>query len=183
MKKRLKDRIITRLGTYFLERNALANRKERAYLPFSDTKKIGIVYNALKENEAKLALAFAAKLEGMGRSVNTLGYVNKKALSGDFTPNYRNDYFCNKDLNNLRLPKEMSVKRFISEPYDYLLNLYTQDDFALIGISALSRANFRIGNYWKAYVNCFDLMLKPSDNTLETLIAEIIHYLKIDEKK
>ncbi len=181
MKKKFIDRLITRLGKYFLERNARANAKEREYIEFKYAQKIGIVYNALKPEEAKVVLEFATKLEKLGKSVNTLGYLNKKVLGGDFIPNYRNDYFCNKDLDRMRLPKEMSVKRFISEPYDYLLNLYTQDDFALIGISALSSAKFRIGNYWKEYVSCFDLMLKPKDSSVETLIAEITHYIKINE--
>ena len=181
MKKRFIDKIITRLGKYFLERNARANNQEREFVTFKNAKKIGIVYNALKPEEAKLVLAFALKLEKLGKSVNTLGYLNRKVLGGDYIPNYRNDYFCNRDLNQMRLPKEMSVKRFISEPYDYLLNLYTQDDFALIGISSLSRARFRIGNYWKEYVSCFDLMLKPNDSSVETLISEITHYIKINE--
>ena len=181
MKKRFIDKIITRLGKYFLERNAHANNQDREFVTFDKAKKIGIVYNALKPNEAKTVLAFASKLEKLGKSVNTLGYVNRKVLGGDFTPNDRNDYFCNKDLNKMRLPKEMSVKRFISEPYDYLLNLYTQDDFALIGISALSRARFRIGNPRKEYVSCFDLMLKPKDKSVETLISEITHYIRINE--
>lgn len=181
MKKRLTDRIITRFGKYFLARNATLNKIDREFIPFKHAKKIGIVYNALNKAEADVVMKFAAMIESKGKVVNTLGYINRKQLDGEFTPNYRNDYFCNKDLTSMRLPKEMSVKRFISEPYDYLMNLYEQDDFALIGISALSKAKFRIGQYRKEYIECFDLMLKPGEPGLDNLIKEITHYIKIND--
>ena len=181
MKKRLTERIITRFGRYFLARNAALNKIDREFIPFSHAKKIGIVYNALNKEEADLVLKFAALLENKGKVVNTLGYLNRKQLDGEFTPNYRNDFFCNKDLTAMRLPKEMSVKRFISEPFDYLMNLYVQDDFALIGISALSKAKFRIGQYRKEYIECFDLMLKPKEDGLKDLLDEIKYYVKIND--
>lgn len=183
MKKGLRDRVIARLGRYFLEKNALANRQDRVYMPISEAKKVGIVYNALEPEEAKLVMEFALGLEKMGKTVNTLGYINRKSLDGEFIPNYRNDYYCNRDLNWLRLPKEISVKRFISESYDYLINLYTRDDFAMIGISALSMARFRIGLYWKSYTECFDMMLKPSEEGMEAYLKEIKHYLKIKNEQ
>lgn len=179
MKKGLRDKLIARLGRYFLDKNALANRQNRVYMPIQEASKIGIVYNALDPEESKMALEFALSLEKMGKTVNTLGYINRKSLDGEYIPNYRNDFYCNRDLNGLRLPKEMSVKRFISEPYDYLINLYTRDDFAMIGISALSKAKFRIGLYWKDYTECFDMMLKPAEEGMSAYLKEIKHYLRI----
>lgn len=154
---------------------------DREYMTFDKAKKIGIVYNALEKPDADLVMKFSTMLESKGKVVNTLGYINRKKLDGEYTPNFRNDFFCNKDLTAMRLPKEMSVKRFITEPFDYLINLYEQDDFALIGISALSKAKFRIGLYRKEYIDCFDLMLKPSEPGLQNLIDQIIHYIKIND--
>lgn len=128
-----------------------------------------------------MVMRFAEELEKKGKKINTLGYLNAKELTGDYIPNYRNDYFCNRDLNKIRLPKEMSVKRFISEPFDYLLNLNVERSFALLGVSALSKAHFRIGKYWKDYTECFDFMIQIREDSLENLIGEIRKYLKIDE--
>ncbi len=180
--KKLKDRILNKLGSYFLERNAHANKVQRMCLPFSDVKRIGIVYNAASKENTKVVMRFAEEMEKKGKKINTLGYLNTRELTGDFIPNYRNDFFCNRDLNNIRLPKEMSVKRFISEPFDYLLNLNVEQSFALLGISALSKAHFRIGKYWKDYTECFDFMIQIREDTLESLITEISKYLNINEQ-
>lgn len=141
--------------------------------------RIGVIYVADELGQNKEVFQWVKELHSVGKNVKTLGYIDAKTLPAHSVPNEKNDFFCRKDLNVFQLPREQAVKRFTSEPFDLLINLYTEPDVMLLGVSALSEARLRVGPYFREFTCCMDMMLELNGNSeLSALMDSMKTYLK-----
>lgn len=152
-------------------------QRKKAALEKAD--RIGVLYRADELGQNKEVFAWIKELQAAGKNVKTLGYIDAKTLPAHSVPNEKNDFFCRKDLNVFQLPREQAVKRFASEPFDLLINLYTEPDIMLLGVSSLSEAGLRVGPYFRDFICCMDMMLElDGRGDLSALIGSLKTYLK-----
>ncbi len=158
-----------------LKRHKQISKSEKL-LPFATCRKIGLVYDTEVVNPVYLNKMFHY-FESEGKKVTTLGFVNNKEL-GDYLPNYKEEYFCKKDLNFWQIPKKRAVSKFINTEFDYLINLDVLGNVQLQAISTFSKARTRIGKHLDEFPFSQDFMIKGLAETGQELFREITKYIK-----
>lgn len=147
------------------------------FVPVKQASRLGVLYKADEDYSEKLIRKLTDWCEKNNLRLMAMGYVDDKELGGVYTPHRFSDYFCNKHLNRLKLPQATEFIRYTGERKDYLLNLYCEPCFPLMGISAFSRDSFRIGPYLPEYSGCFDMMLKSDAKDVLSFTDEVLNYL------
>ncbi len=157
------------------------NKQPRKITSFNETKTIGILYDATDETMLPEIKILSKKLKVMGKEIYTLGFVNKKLLPPNLEPHTKEDYYCRKDLHWYSLPIKERVSRFANEPFDYLLNVYSNDNLPLVGVSAMSKAHCRLGTFHRKYTGCYDFMINEhgTKSAVELLDAYILYLYKL----
>jgi len=150
--------------------------KNEALKSLKETQDVGVIYDALKTEERVLN-KIGHYFESEGKNVITLGFVNTKEL-GTFVPNYKEEFYCKKDLNFWNLPKKESVQRFLDKDFDFLVNLDCTGELELQAISAYSMAKTRVGKHIERYAFTQDFMVKTMADSPEDLFEEIKKYIK-----
>jgi hypothetical protein len=88
-------------------------------------------------------------------------------------------YITNKELNWYGMPKFKDAKNFIDTPFDLLINLASNETWAIKFCSLLSKAKFKVGRY-DENSNVYDFMINISDDANSSKTYKlIIDYLKI----
>lgn len=135
---------------------------------FSQAERIGILFNASDKSEYPIVNRYIKQLIDKGIRVSALGYFEDKLEHPDFSFNY----FNKKNVSLTFQPKGEMIDNFINTRFDILFNLYLEDNLMLSYISALSKANMRIGKY-NDNTDYYDLMIDiPMGNGLQYFIDE-----------
>jgi hypothetical protein len=150
--------------------------KAEALKTLRETQEVGVVYDAKLVSESSLNKV-VHYFEAEGKNVITMGYYSEKEL-GTFVPNYKEEYFCKKDLNFWGLPKKESIQRFTNKDFDYLVNLDMKGSIQLQAVSVYSKAKTRIGKHIEDYDYAQDFMVKTHAQSHEVLFEEIKKYIK-----
>ena len=86
-----------------------------------------------------------------------------------------------KDMSWRATVDKKEVKDFISEPFDLLINYYDTEKVALLLVSNLSKANFKVGfSSIDKRLNHF--MIDTNAENYKVFISELFKYLKILNK-
>jgi hypothetical protein len=173
----LADEIKQRIGRFFLSRDK-AERVERSSLPFNRIQTIGVLYEANRE-DMELVKKYTSRLRQEGKKVFELGYYDQKELIFDINYTLHSEYIHRKHIKWNGLPVPDVATGFKNEPFDLLLNLYTNDSLPLFYVSLHSRARFRIGKFEKINMSFFDMMIdNGEDKDLGNLIKQIDYYIR-----
>lgn len=167
--------VVDKIGSLQLKKISGSVNLGRQMTSLGATKKVGILYDVVEGEKAAINLTKWFSQNGV--KVISLGFVDEKELSTDYSPNYKTDYFCKRNLTRWNLPKEEDINRFVLEPFDYLINLYKEPSLPLMGVSAMSRAKFRIGPYHSDYIHCYDMMLSLNSEGIEDYLKELKNYI------
>lgn len=162
----------SRLQDYLLERKLQQNVVKRYPGDYESAKKIGLLFNATDQQQRQTVLSFAKTLESKGKKVQLLAFYDDKKQQ----PNFTFKHFSQKELNFFRRPKGLFVDDFIAEPFDILINLFLVEEPALEYISALSKAQLRVGPYTER-TYCYDLMIDTSNRQDLSRFIEQIEFL------
>lgn len=163
------------IGKKSLARHKQSSKSE-SLKKMSDIREVGVVYD-VKKTPTQLLNKVIHYFEAAGKTVITIGFVDKKEL-GDLVPSYKEEYFCNKDLNFWKLPKNEAVSKFTSKDFDYLINLDMKGCNELQAISTYSASKTRIGKHFEDYSFAQDFMIKSLAETHEELFNDIKQYIK-----
>jgi len=163
------------IGRKSLARHKQSNKSE-SLKKMSEVREVGVVYD-VKKTSTQLLNKVTHYFEAAGKTVISLGFVEEKEL-GELVPNYKEEYFCKKDLNFWKLPKKQAVTRFISKDFDYLINLDMEGRNELQAISTYSVSKTRIGKHFENYPFAQDFMIKSLAETHEELFNDIKQYIK-----
>ena len=151
----------------------------RSSVEFSTAKSIGILFDATDAASRNKVLDYVQKLINKGKQVNLLSFVKKKKKD----LNFPFKFFTLQDVSWKMIPENNAINQFISKRFDILISLYlpTQKEKLvnkpLEYISALSKANFRVGPFC-GNTNSFDLIIDtPKNVDLEYLIKQIEFFL------
>ena len=148
----------------------------RQAVSMEDAKRIGILFNATSGDDRHEIENFADLLRSNDKKVLVLGFID-----GKFTHDIHNYLvFTKKNLNWYLEPSGDNVQRFEEEPFDILINAYTDECVPLEYISALSSAKFRVGIYHEDKTHCYDLMINlPKAADLGFYLNQIAHFLNL----
>lgn len=169
--------IISKIRTYFFE--AQLNQKltqlkvNRTSVEFEVAESIGILFDATDGANRNKVLAYAQNMIKNGKKVNLLGFVKSKQKSLSFSFKY----FTLNEINWKMIPRSNEVNQFMDKKFDILINLYLEENKSIEYISALSKANLRVGPF-SENSNCFDLMIDiPNNKGIEHLIKQVDFFL------
>ena len=90
-------------------------------------------------------------------------------------------FFSNKDLSWRGTVDKQEVKNFVDEPFDLLINYYDTEKVALLLISHLSKANFKVG-FAAIDKRLNHFMIDTNAENYKLFTDELFKYLKILNK-
>lgn len=169
--------IISKIRSYFFE--AHLNQKlsqiktNRTSVEFEMAESIGILFDATDPSNRNKVLAYAQNMINNGKKVNLLGFVKNKQK--DLTFSFK--YFTLNEVSWKMIPNSTEINQFMNKKFDILINLYFGKNNPIEYISALSKANLRVGPF-SENSNCFDLMIDlPNNKGIDHLIKQVDFFL------
>ncbi len=176
---KLLDRFKEWWGRRALIREAMPDRRPLAK-NLADCGKIGIVYLATDEQAHGHVRNYVKRIkEEVGQHrIMVLGYHEAKELPTYLHPKLHFDAFTQKDLNWYRIPQGTTVKNFLAEEHDVLIDLTLEDRLPLQYIVAQSRARFKVGRLSETNKRFLDMMIDTAgSNSLSQFIVNVDKYL------
>lgn len=157
---------------------SLLNVKHRAY---SDTKTIGIIFDASIVENREIIAVQAEFLRSKGKKVRILGFFNDK-MPHEGTPY---PYFNLKDLDWRFTPKKEAdvIADFAKQPFDLLYTYVVGENKIIDFITAISQANFKAGRYTELHEESHLSIDIQNNQDLKFLIRQIDFYLAKVNKK
>jgi len=149
-----------------LKRELQVLKKERTpnKFNFDSIKRVGILFDATNSEDYEIVKRYVVYLREHHKKVKAIGYFTTKEIPALTYSKLEYDFFSNKDVNWFGKPASVIIDNFINEEYDLLIDLNVSDHFALKYISALSKANFKVGKFDDKDIEIFDMMI-DADNT------------------
>lgn len=162
-------------STKKIVKNSLSNVKHLS----SDTiiKKVGIIFDESYFYERESLVNELIK-NGIDESnIKILVYKDKIKKNEVF------DYpvFSHKDLSWRATIEIKEVKDFIKEPFDLLINYYDTEKVALLLVSHLSKASFKVG-FATVDKRLNHFMINTNAENYKVFVEELFKYLKILNK-
>lgn len=162
-------------STKKIVKNSLSNVKHLS----SDNiiKTVGIIFDEsyFYEREALVAELIEKGIDE--RNIKVLVYKDKIKKNEVF------DYptFSHKDLSWHATVDKTEVKSFIAEPFDLLINYYDTEKVALLLVSHLSKASFKVG-FATVDKRLNHFMINTNAENYKVFMDELFKYLKILNK-
>jgi len=167
----------SKIRFYFFE--AHLNQKlsqvktNRTSVEFDIAESIGILFDATDPSNRNKVMNYAQDMLKNGKKVNLLGFVKTKQKDLSFSFKF----FTLHNLNWKMIPEGAEVNQFLNKKFDILINLYLGKNNSIEYISALSKANLRVGPF-SENPNCFDLMIDiPNSKGIHHLIKQVDFFL------
>ena len=155
-------------------RRALATHKrQRKSHTLESARTISILFDATLAKHKDETLEFAQNLEKKGKKVSLLGYVKDKQPPTGLTF----DFFFQKELTWIGVPKSEKALAFIKERPDLLLCFNPADEAPLAWLAAQAQAAMKIG-FMTDYSNDFDMILEiPAEKGIRYFTEQLHQYL------
>lgn len=169
--------LISKIRSYFFETHLnqkLSQTKvNRTSVEFDIAKSIGILFDATDASNRNKVLTYAQNMVKNGKKVKLLGFVNNKQKDLSFSFKY----FTLNEINWKLVPESAEINQFMNKKFDILINLYLGEVKSIEYISALSKANLRVGPF-SENPNSFDLMIDiPNSKGIAHLIKQVDFFL------
>lgn len=146
---------------------------------------VGIIYRLDREDTYHLVkkyVKFLKEQEGI-KKIMALGFIDEKELPADYQSKLEFDFFTRKDLSRFYKPGGTTVKNFINDDFDILIDLTNEQVIPLRYILNYSKAKFKVGNYSEENEPFYDLMINMKKYNMVDFIDQVNHYLKIINTK
>ena len=167
-----------RIGSYFLNREFHTIKRIVKTSNLHDAKKIGVIYNARNDHHFENVKKFINSINGTGKSVMSLGFVNRKEEIGTLKGSREFNFFSVDDFNWYFRPVSPKVDNFIAQEFDILIDIRLRKSIPLLFIIALSRARMKVGRYAEKYADFYDLMIEvEKEDGLQYFINQINPFL------
>ncbi len=167
------------VGDFVLKKKLKHLRRTKKVHNLKTAKRIGIVFNATKQEDYRQVAGFVKDIQGKGIEVKVLGFVNDKDVPNEYLFKRNFSYFLKKSLNWYRKPVNPEVERFLKEKFDILIDFSLDNDYLFNYIIALSPSRFKVGKF-KEPNNHYDFMITINkDKDLRYLIEQARHYLEV----
>jgi hypothetical protein len=156
-------------------------RRTGKVINLSNAQSVGLIYQVTNQEKFEIIKKYVKHLreeEGI-RKIMALGYVDDKILPEFVSPKLDIDFFSNKDVSWNFKPTGTSVRNFINEHWDILIDLEAEEIIPLRYILNLSKARLKVGYRHPESENYYDLMIDVKSPNLVDFIAQTNYYLSI----
>lgn len=168
-------------GKYFLRRKKIKSR-EVITRNFEISQSIGLLFKAESESDFILVKQYRKHLQSEYgiKKVEALGWVNEKEMP-DYTVTQRGFTFLNSTMTNWYLqPEGEDYEKFISTPFDILIDLTFEEVVTLRFALKQSNALMKVGRYHDEDYQHYDMTLNLPENTLlDEYLKQTDKYLNI----
>lgn len=166
------------ISNYVINNNLSSNsrRKTNILFSFSNTKRIGIIFNGSKKNNNIIIKESIKYFYKLNINCEAIGFVNKKKMYEHNLTSLNIDFFNKSDCNILGIPNSNNIKSFINNKFDLLINISDESHFTYDYIVTKSKSKLKIGHSNNKY---YDLVIKTEKISTAELIKEIIYYLEL----
>lgn len=172
--------IRSKIANYLFLREMQHHKRTHKSVPFTEAKKIGILYDSTNEREYEIVKKFVKDIRAQQKDVLALGYYDSKELPSTRFAKLGLDFFTKKSLNWYMKPHHPLINNFINADFDILINLNIEKSFPLKYISARTKAKFKIGKYDKKNAPYCDMMIQTEESiSLGKFIEQVLHYLNL----
>jgi len=142
--------------------------------------KIGIVWDGDLVSDFKHITNLYQRLQSSGVQADIVCYFSGKILPDDYTALRYLSCIKKSDLSFFYIPDRDDINDFISTPYEILIDINFRNKFPLLYITALSRAEFKIGAGGTINNNILDMTLEIADKEdIEFYLQQVEHYLNM----
>lgn len=144
-----------------LHLRALESAKKKRKLsheskPFSQMKRVSLLFDATDVEVEKLSLAFSERLKKQGKQVTLLGYIHRKEKAGQQQHAFHS--FSRAQVDWLSRPTGEAATSFMDTHADLLILISKHNWMWMNYIAALTQAKFRVGMA-NAPSDCYELMI------------------------
>jgi len=145
----------------------------------SDSKidSIGVVLNASEFNDFEAFREFGKALNVHVNKIKIIAFTEDIEDAGV----YSELVFSKKDIGWKAKIKNPDLEAFINKEFDALVSFYNEEHLELNLITAISKANFKIG-IWGHDARLFDFILQTDSSNFDVFKSELIKYLNILNK-
>ena len=156
---------------------------------WDDIKNIGMIFTVGDNNQWNLIHRFITAQQSQGKEVYLIGFqANKYEIDYIFSHTHTTICHEKEDFTRLGLPKEGVASAFLDHRYDLVIDATVQPNFFGKYITALSRANLKVGFNNLSLDNqgemdMYDMTIQgngPID--FKEYIEQIVKYLKMIKK-
>jgi hypothetical protein len=170
-----------KIGNAMLRNKMAHSRRKTHYSNINLVKNIGIVWDASKTNDFTNLSRFYQKMHDKNTDVKILGYFPGSNLPNQYTAIRYLTIIKREELNMFYHPVSSEANKFITNPFDVLIDLNFEKILPLQYISSLSNAGLKVGLFESELGDYpFDLMMelkKPIN--IEDYLNQVIHYLEM----
>ena len=167
------------VGNFVLKKKLKQLRRIKKVHNLKTAKRIGIVFNATRQDDYRQVSGFVKDIQDRGIEVKVLGFVNDKDVPNEYLFKKNFSYFLKKSINWYRKPVNPEVEKFLKEKFDIVIDFSLDNDYLFNYIIALSPSRFKVGKF-KEPNNHFDFMIKINkDKDLKYFIEQARHYLEV----
>ena len=172
----LVERIKFRFANFLLNRRLYNSGSLSTPLDLDKARTIGIVYTIRNESEREAIKSFDADLKNAGKKVFLLEYVDAVEIPQNLLKTKNFIYFTHDDLSFFHLPKKSVVSDFTEQHFDIVMGFCFANCLPVHYLTAIAKADFKIGLYDKEYAFVYDFMLNLTPDTGIELIIEMLKY-------
>jgi hypothetical protein len=148
----------------------------RSTLNYDDAKEVGVLFSHTNDDNPKAINYFVKLLQKDGKHVKALAYFEERHSN---PYDFRFDFFTAKEIDSKGKVQSLQVDDFIKKEFDYLYCVNTAEFAAFDYIMQNSRAKCRVGKFYPAHQNGFELMVDIGENNNAVdLILQMLHYTK-----
>jgi hypothetical protein len=166
-----------KIARVILRRKAAKMKRQKILFDFASAKYVGVLCAPQDEASTGHLKIFLHYLSQKGIKYSVFGYFDGKKIPENFLYWTGMDFMTRQDLNFFFVPKSPMVDKFISEPFDMLINCNLADYFPIEYLSQLSMAKCKV-SIMREDESCYDLMIDIQKNpTIEYFLKNLEVYL------
>ena len=166
-----------KIAHLLLRKKSAKMKRQKMLFDFVSAKYIGVLCSSLDEANTAHLREFLQYLSQRGIKYSVIGYFDEKNIPENFLFWKEMDFFTRKDLNFFYIPQSPMVGKFISEPFDMLINCNIAGYFPVEYMSQLSVAKCKVGIKREDESSC-DLMIDIQKNqTIAYFLKNLEIYL------
>jgi hypothetical protein len=182
------EQIRTKAGNYILTKGISSLKRNKKLVNINSAASVGILFELTDESVYYAIQKYFQKLQEKKIRVKALGFSSNKLIANQFLPVLAFDFFNNKQVNWLRIPKAPCIQDFIASDFDICINIASEKVFPLEYIAGISGARLKVGAYtkempaseYKILAGIYDIMIMTDDNHNQITFLDHIHdYLTI----
>jgi hypothetical protein len=182
------QQIRIKAGYYLLNKGIDSLKREKKLVNIFSAGSVGILFELTDESVYYSIQKYFQKLQEKKIKVKALGFASNKLVTNHFLPVLSFDFFDNRQINWLYIPKAPCVQDFVDSDFDICINIASENVFPLKYIAGVSKARLKVGAYGKEMPGkkyndltaIYDIMLLAEENHDQIAFLENIHeYLTI----